>query len=276
MTVDLSRLPAPDVVEALDFEAILAAMTADLRERWPALDALVESEPALKVLEACAYRELLVRQRVNEAARSVMLAFARGSDLDHLGALLGTLRHPGEDDTHFRARAQLSVEGMATAGSAQAYRYHALGADPRVAQAAVTSPAPGEVTVTVLSTEADGAASDALIAAVRAHLDDHRIRPLTDVVTVASARILRYQVEAALTLEAGPDAQVVRAAAEAAVRALVTSHRRLGAAVFRSKLIAALHVEGVVRVTLHRPARDVAAAEGQAPWAARIAVEVAP
>ena len=91
-TIDLSTLPPPSVVETLDFEAILAAMLADLQARDPAFTALVESDPAYKILEVCAYRELLIRQRVNDAARATMLAYATGADLEQIGALFGVTR----------------------------------------------------------------------------------------------------------------------------------------------------------------------------------------
>lgn len=84
--VDLSQLAPPNVVEALDFESIFAAMLADLRARDSTFTALVESDPAYKILEVAAYRELLIRQRVNDAAKAVMVAYATGADLDQIGA----------------------------------------------------------------------------------------------------------------------------------------------------------------------------------------------
>ena len=90
--IDLSRLPVPNVVEALDFEIILAAQLDDLIERDDTYTGLLESDPAMKVLQVTAYRELLLRQRVNEAARAVMLAYAMDTDLDHLGALMNVER----------------------------------------------------------------------------------------------------------------------------------------------------------------------------------------
>jgi phage-related baseplate assembly protein len=74
-SVDLSRLPAPDVIEALDFEAILTARKDKLGELFPDIaDFLnLESEPAVKIQETGAYRELLHYARVNDAARAVML-----------------------------------------------------------------------------------------------------------------------------------------------------------------------------------------------------------
>ena len=90
--VDLSQLPAPTVVEQIDYETILAEMLADLVARMPEFTALVESDPAYKILEVAAFRETLIRQRTNEACKAVMLAYAAGSDLDQLGANFNVAR----------------------------------------------------------------------------------------------------------------------------------------------------------------------------------------
>jgi phage-related baseplate assembly protein len=91
--VDLSQLAAPDVVEALDYETILSERKATLVSLYPedqqeavARTLTLESEPVVKLLQENAYREVIWRQRVNEAARAVMLAYATGADLDQLGA----------------------------------------------------------------------------------------------------------------------------------------------------------------------------------------------
>ena len=79
--IDLSQLPAPDVVETLDFEAILAERKATLISLYPedeqeaiARTLTLESEPLVKYLEENAYREVILRQRINDAAKAVMLA----------------------------------------------------------------------------------------------------------------------------------------------------------------------------------------------------------
>ena len=94
MTPALDALPPPGVVETLDFERILDAHRADLLARHPeAAEVLaLESEPLNKLLEAHAYRELLYRARVNDAARAHLIAFAQGSDLDHKGAFYDVAR----------------------------------------------------------------------------------------------------------------------------------------------------------------------------------------
>ena len=46
----------------------------------------LESEPIVKNLQENTYREVLLRQRINEAAQAAMLAYAIGSDLDQMAA----------------------------------------------------------------------------------------------------------------------------------------------------------------------------------------------
>ncbi|EHH7636547.1 hypothetical protein J5T31_001523 [Escherichia coli] len=153
--IDLNQLPAPDVVEELDFETILAERKATLISLYPedqqeavARTLTLESEPLVKLLEENAYRELIWRQRVNEAARAVMLACAAGNDLDVIGANYNTTRliiTPADDstipptpavmesDTDYRLRIQQAFEGLSVAGSVGAYQYHGRSADGRVA-----------------------------------------------------------------------------------------------------------------------------------------------
>lgn len=277
--VDLSRLPAPDVVEEIEFEPIFEAMLADLRERDASFDVTVESDPAYKILQVAAYRELLLRQRINEAAKGVMLAYALGADLDHLGALYGVERQtltegdpdaippvPAtfETDADFRRRIQLSLEGFSTAGPEGAYVFHALSADGAVLDASATSPSPGEVVVTVLSRDADGTASASLLAAVETTLSAEDVRPLTDHVSVQSAAIVEYAIEATLHFYAGPDREVVMQAARTAATAYAETQHRLGLDVTLSGVYAALHQPGVQRVELAQPAANLVVDRTQA------------
>jgi phage-related baseplate assembly protein len=287
--IDLSRLPAPLVIEALDYEAILAAMKADLAARAPELAAVLalESEPAVKVLEACAYRELLLRARINDAARALLVAHATGADLDHLAANVGTARAVGEPDSRLRTRVQAAFWAPAAAGPGGTYRWHAMAAHADVIDVGVHSPRPGDVQVTVLAAEAvDPAdATDAEIAAgqalfpdrappsgqvwrvgrldaapladVRRALDADAVVPLTDRVQVVPPELAVYTLAAELTLYPGPDADVVRAEAEAAVAAELLALRRIGHDHARARLIAALARPGVQNVELASPPADV-------------------
>jgi phage-related baseplate assembly protein len=153
-TIDFSSIPAPSIIEELDYEAILEEMIADLRARDPSYTEILESDPGVKILEVAAARELTLRQRVNDALRATLLRFAIGADMDNLAAFYGVTRLLDEDDEALRLRTIERIMGSSTAGGAAWYRYQALTADDRVKDAAVSSPAPGEVLVSILSDEA--------------------------------------------------------------------------------------------------------------------------
>ncbi len=290
--IDLSLLPPPGVVEDVDFETLLAAAKTGLEERDPSLAAVMqlESEPLVKQLEIAAYREMLVRERINSAARGVMLAFAAGADLDQIAANYSVARlvlDPGnpaafppvpptlEADEDLRRRVQIAPEAFTSAGSRGAYVFHALSADGDVKDAEATSPLPGEVTVHVLSRQGDGTAGPDLRAAVDKVLSADTVRPLTDSVTVVSAEITPYAVEAELTVEQGPDAEVVRQQAQAAAEALVAAQHRLGRSIRRSALFASLHQPGVAAVVLASPAADIVMGPGEAAYATAVTVTLA-
>jgi phage-related baseplate assembly protein len=283
--VDLSTLPAPQVIESLDFDTIFADMLADLIARDSTYSALVESDPAYKILEVAAYREVLLRQRVNEAAQAVMLSYADGADLDQIGANYNVKRLvvTPEDDTtipptpavmespeSYRARIQLSFEGFSTAGPEGAYLSHALDADGRVSDVSVVSPAPGQVLVTVLSNVGNGVPTQDIIDAVTAELNTDDIRPLTDQVTVAPAAVVNYTISATLELFDGPDSSVVIEAAQIAAQDYADSCRKLGAEVALSGIYGALHQVGVKAVTLIAPVANLTTDSGHAPFCTAI------
>ncbi len=268
--IDLSRLPPPDVIEQLDFEAIYVRRRADFLARYPEFTAFVESDPAIKLLETGAYAELVLRQRINDAARSVLIAYALGGNLDHLAALFGVVRReiepanpqtgaPAvmESDDDLRRRVLLAPDSYSVAGPASAYVFHALSADGDVLDASATSPSPGEVIVSVLSRTGDGTASPELLAAVRTVLTDDEVRPLTDHVTVQSAVLVPFDIVAGLTLYPGPDSQLIVDTAGESLARLLASNRRLGRNISRSSIVAALHVGGVQNVSLTSPAADI-------------------
>ncbi|MDU5782012.1 MAG: baseplate assembly protein [Pantoea sp.] len=295
-TIDLSQLPAPDVVEALDYETLLAERKATLISLYPpeqqaaiARTLALESEPLVKLLQENAYRELILRQRVNEAAKANMVAWATGADLDQLGANNGvtrlTLRAADnstlpptaavmESDDNFRMRIAAAFEGLSVAGPSGAYEYHAKSADGRIADVSATSPAPAEVAITVLSREGDGTAPADLLAIVANALNDEDVRPVADRVRVQAAAIVSYRVDATLFLYPGPEAEPIRAAAEAKLLAFINAQSRLGRDIRQSALYAALHVEGVQRVELAQPTADVVLDKTQAAWCSGYSIRV--
>ncbi|WP_417777084.1 baseplate assembly protein [Stutzerimonas xanthomarina] len=295
--IDLSRLPSPNVIESLDFEQILAERKAYLLSLYPEAEQAaiataleLESEPLNKLLQENTYRELILRQRINDAARAVMLAHAVDSDLDQLGAnynvqrLLIDAGDPTavppraavyESNADFRRRIQLSPEGYTTAGSEQSYIFHGLSAAPDVADISAISPTPGAVTVYVLSRSGDGAASEPLLATVAQALNQEAVRPMTDNVLVQSANIVSYSIVAELVMLPGPDAAVVRAASLAAAEAYAAGQHAMRRDVTLSGLYAALHQPGVQRVELASPAANIIIGHGEASHCTGITLTVA-
>lgn len=294
--VDLSQLAAPDVVEELDYETILTERKATLVSLYPeeqqdavARTLTFESEPIVKLLQENAYREVIWRQRVNESARAVMLAYAAGHDLDNLGANYNVERlvitpadettlppTPAvmESDTDYRLRIQQAFEGMSVAGSTGAYQFHGRSADGRVADISVISPEPACVTVSVLSRENNGTASGELLAVVRNALNDEDVRPVADRVTVQSAVIVDYTIDAALYLFPGPESEPVLSAAKAKLQTYINAQHRLGRDIRKSAIYAALHVEGVQRVELVAPVADIVLNETQASYCTEYSVNI--
>lgn len=255
--VDLSRLPAPTLIETISYEAVLAELVADLQARDPAYETLVETDPAMVILQVVAYRIVIERQRVNEAAKAVMIAYAAGADLDNLAAVFGVTRLTDETDVALRQRVVLAPESYSVAGPEAAYIFHARSADASILDASATSPAPGEVVVTLLSRTGDGTATSEQIALVEDVVNSHEIRPLTDNVTVQSATIIPFDIEATLTLFSGPDETVILSRAQQGLAAYVEQSKALGRDVTLSALYAALHVEGVQRVNIISPVADI-------------------
>ncbi|MFW2000706.1 baseplate assembly protein [Acinetobacter ursingii] len=279
--IDLSQLPEPTIVEQIDYERILAAAIQDYYDRMDATGVeytkLRESDPAYKLAEVFAYREMLVRQRANDSAKAVLLAYATGSDLDHKAAEINLTRRliseatetsdaVYETDASLRKRVQLAPEGYTTAGSEGSYLFHGMNADSRVKDIQPFSPTEGVVSIYVLSTEGDGTASEELISIVANALNKKEIRPLTDHVNVYSASIINYSVEAVLDTGSGPDSDTILAAAALALANYTKSVHVLNQKTTISGIYKALQQDGVIDVDLIQPTQNVVADLGQAPY----------
>lgn len=286
--IDLSQLPPPQIVDVPDFENLLAERKAAFIALYPEeeREAVVrtlafESEPIVKLLEESTYRELLLRQRINEAALAGMVAFASRHDLEQLAANNNVKRltiSPADDtqippvpavmesDSDLRQRIPAAFEGMSVAGPAGAYEFHAMSADGRVADASAYSPTPSEVVIAVLSREGNGHAPDDLVQAVSRALNAESVRPVADRVRVISADIVNYQLDAVLYVYPGPAKEPILAAAKAQLTAYINEQRRLGRDIRLSAIYAALHVQGVQRVELREPLADVVLDKTQAAY----------
>lgn len=276
--IDLSGLPAPNILAPLDFEAELTELKAELIVADPQLaNALtLESEPLTKILELFAYRLMLKTNHINQTAKSMLLAYATGTTLDHLAAGVGVERllvklgnsaavppisDVMESDAALLRRVQLEPES-ASAGSKGAYLFWALSADGDVRDASVVTASPGRVTVYVQSHK-DAVASDVLRELVRLAVDIDERRPFTDSVRIAAGQPQDWSLQAELTLYPGPDKDVVIDAARAALDKYIEQVRHLGYDVTISGLYHALHQAGVQRVSLLQPTADISLPDGK-------------
>lgn len=273
-TIDFSSIPDPTIIEELDFETILAAMIADLQARDPSYTEILESDPGIKILEVAAARELILRQRINDALQATLLRYAGGADLDNLATFYAVTRLEDETDEALRIRVIERIMGSSTAGGAAWYRYQALTASELVKDAAVSSPNPGEVLVNILSTQGDGTASSGLLSTVNAVLQSDSVRVITDVVTVASATVNTVPVTAQIYLYPETPIEVFNGL-QASLTAAFAAASSLGWDVTRSWLIAQLHPAGVQRVVLTAPAADVVCGPSQAPALGAITLTMA-
>ncbi|WP_286796127.1 baseplate assembly protein [Psychrobacter sp. UBA6291] len=285
--INLQGLPPPNLIKPISPEAELLEIRAEFAAKFPVNHPIhaalaLESEPVNKILEVLAYRYSIKVSEINRTARSLMLAYANGADLDHVGVTYYRVQRKVlqvedlttnpvtpeilEADTDYRDRLALSVEAETKAGSAGAYLFHALSASPEVFNATVHSPAPTEVDV-YLSGQIEGdvleqadltvGVGQTAINDVVAALTADDIRPLTDLVRVHSAIAKAYEINAIIYIKAGISPQLILAQGLAALRAYLRSEFKPGRRIATSRIIGALDVNGVSRIELISPATDV-------------------
>lgn len=290
MSVDISALTAPDIIEALDFESILAEHKADLVARYPAIADTIdlESEPVLKLLEVGAYRELKLRARYNDEARALLLAHATGSDLDHIGVTYyqePRLTVTPEDDTttpatpavmefdsDYRYRLSLKPESYSVAGPRDAFKFHSLSADGKVKDANPTSPIRGTTEIFVLSRIGSGVPDAALLNSVSSRLNDETIRPLSEEVIVSPCTVVEYALDISLVLFPGAVSEIAIASAQTELAAFSIEQHKIDADIVPSAIDAAAHRPGVKEVIIHSPAAKITCGSNQAPYCTGITI----
>jgi phage-related baseplate assembly protein len=298
MSVDFSQLTPPQAVEELDFETIFQERKERLISLYPenkknqirkVLDR--ESEPLTKLLQENAYREVILRSRINSQYKASLLAYAEGSDLDAKAADYGITRllispedltttpptpavYESDDDLRFRT--SMAFDGLSVAGPTSAYEFFALSADGRVADAYAFSPYPAEANVVILQRNSiNGAASPELIQIVDTYLSDEKRRPTADRLTVQSAEIIEYEIIAKLHHNNLPETDPLIEEATQNIKTYATTPRRIGISVHLSALFKAMHVSGVEYVEIISPSQDILVSATQAAFCKGINITVA-
>lgn len=273
--VDLSVLPALSVVEQLTVDEIIA----DIAEQ-AALENAAPADPAYRTALAFAYREKMLRQYTDEQAKGLLLAFAKGPQLDHLGPTyyrsasgLDVERKDGESDDDYRNRLALAPEGYSVAGPEGAYRFFSLSADPDVRDCMPVSPEPCEIELYILSFTNGGQASDELCQRVGNYVSAATRRPLGDRVTVKPAEILTYSVTAELHVPRGSDLDAIQTAALNSAASYTLEENVLAGYVTNTGLDKALKV-GATRKVIYTDWEDIKASRTQAPYCENVSLTV--
>ncbi|WP_169753488.1 baseplate assembly protein [Campylobacter mucosalis] len=157
-----------------------------------------------------------------------------------------------ESDERLRDRAVLSLERFSTAGAKKAYIYHTLSANAKIEEANVLNGGAGIVNIFIKSTDM----SEETRQSVVEYLNTEKIRPLTDNVVVANAKIINVEIRAELELID----MFLQDEIDKQIKASKTS-LSIGEDLNLSYIYSVLHKDGVYRVKLANPTKDTKVSE---------------
>lgn len=278
--IDLSRIPSPDAIEALDYETLFNAYRDRFIAAWEDLRTddydvgMLESDPAMIVGQAGAYLRLLDRARVNDAVRAVLAPTAHGADLDNVAARVNVARLDGETDAQLLRRYLLAFD-KPSAGSADRYLYEVFTVWPQCLDAAVVGQGKhgrrGDVDI-VLAGPGGRVPTSQELANVRAAVTATHVKPEATSVTVLAAERVTYAVNLQIDVPRGPDAALIRGDALARVAAVAAERLRVGAEVPADLLSGAAYGPNVLQVTRLSPASNLEPHAYRIPVAASIEI----
>lgn len=160
-----------------------------------------------------------------------------------------------EGDESYREAIHIAPESFSVAGPIGAYEYHAKHASALVSDVAVSSPDPGEVDIRVLL-EGGAIPGAEMLAIVEAAVNDRKVRPLTDSVTVAAPTVTNYNVNVTYYINTEDIAQqsAIQSKVTAAVNEFILwTKSKIGRDINPSKLIQMIVDAGAKRVTVTSP-----------------------
>jgi phage-related baseplate assembly protein len=282
-TIDLSRLPAPNAIEPLNYETLQSAFMGRFVAIWAAARALdpslpqydvqtLETDPTVIVSEAWSYLRLIDRARVNDAVRAVLAPLAKGADLDNVVARVNIERlivipatdtTPAvmESDERLLLRYLLAFSRPA-AGTRERYLFEAYTALPILHHAAVNGTAihgrRGDVDI-VLAGPDGRDLTNGEMDIVRNRLLADDVKPEAVAVVCLKAQRTLYNFSGALLIAKGPDQTAVTNEAEARIRAAAYDRMKIGDFVPINSLAGAGYGPGVLRASATAPSADIAA-----------------
>lgn len=255
--IDLDKLASPDVIEELNIETIYQQLVEDFKILFPDYSAVLESDPVVKLLELYAYRESLIRARINNAAKSQLLAFATGADLDHLAAFYGVQRQDDELDKRLRMRTQFQIAAMAGNGTTERYRAKAMEAHSDVIDAAVTSPKVGEVLVAIWTDENSEYSQNEILQSVQSYFNNDDTITLGVTLSVQLAMPKLINVTAKVYRESSAPLNICETLQNNLIQS-INDYAQLGRDISLAFIHSQLFVENnISRVEITEPTTDI-------------------
>lgn len=272
--IDLSRLPPPKIIEQLDYESYLARYKADVLAKNAALaDALDLEQSATNILlQSFSYGELIVRSRINAAARAVLAPLSTGADLDNVVAWANVERlviTPGsgsvpavyETDAQLLRRYLLAFD-RPSAGSADRYKYEAYTACPTLHHVAVNGRAVhgrnGDVDIVVAGPNGDAITTDQ-IKTIRSACLAIDVKPEATNVTVIQAVRRTYSVNLSILIPRGPDPSIVVSDVQTKLQSSISDRMFIGSEVPIWSIAGAAYGPSIIKVTPLSPSEDIQA-----------------
>jgi phage-related baseplate assembly protein len=261
------------VLEKLDVETILADRMARLKQLWASYDPPVaaqydvenlEFDPIKINQEVCSYFELMLRDRVNQAARSITLAYAIGTDLDAIASRYpgGVPRLPGESDDRYRRRIWLSPNTLSPHGTSEAYEFWAMTALPALRDVTAIRSVMYDYYPTILITclmelPASPTPSDEQLMRVRSYIQSLSRMGLTDVISVNPPKIKDINYNVGVWLYPGAIPEQALGKINDNLHQLVNDQYWLGHDHSLMAINAACNLSGVHHVNIIEPVTDV-------------------
>jgi len=267
--IDLSKLPPPKIIAELDVEIIKDEMKADFMKRMGEGYLLDDADPAMKIIEQAAYREMLQRQKINDGAKAVMLGYSTGSDLENLTALFNTERSILKEKANFtdevrqsddglRIEALQAFDGKSTAGAQESYIYFAKNFNRKhIHDVSVVSKRPGEVELTILFKQGLEIDQDDEISRLHSYLTKGKLIPFTDLLSIKSAVIRQAKGKAKIFVPKGPDKEVIKKIARKRLDKFLTQKYKLGSLISLSGINSTLYVENAEEVEITEPKKSI-------------------
>ena len=286
MAFGLTALPAPDVIETPDYDNILTRVISRLRTINSDYTSIVEGDPAYAVMQSIVFEIVMILQRINDAARAVLVTHAIGDDLDNLGVLFSVYRQvlqqedltadppiPEilEDDVRFRDRVLNALEAIAP-GSKAWYRGYALESSSMVKDAIALKTNPGEATVYIQADNKTAVPDSTLITTVRDFITEEERKFICDTVLVSAIGIRSYALTASIKPVLGLNRNTVLADIQKRAEEFANERKVIGQPIPLSHIYAALITDAVSEIDLSSPVSNIVPTSTEVPVATSVTI----